>query len=138
AEESVLARSVRRELLRVGGDNVRDDSLDLARVAHLREPLLFDDLRSALARLEHLGEHVLALLAADAPLVYRADERAEFFGRDGRGIRREARGVELTQQLAFEPVGRAARVRGRRRRALIEVRERAVARQKRGVVEGEF
>jgi hypothetical protein len=49
-----------------------------------------------------------------------------------------ARRVQLAQQLRLEPVGRAARVARRLRRALVEVGERAFARQERGVAVSEF
>src|ERR671931_275995 len=50
AEERLLARAVRRELLRVRGEDVRHDPLDLGGVAQLGESLLLDDRLRALAR----------------------------------------------------------------------------------------
>src|SRR5918993_2029495 len=69
AEESLLAAAVLLQLLRAGREDFVDDALDLARVARLRDAALGDDRRGALPRPKHHGEHVLALRAADPPLV---------------------------------------------------------------------
>src|SRR4051812_40655512 len=126
AEERLLAAAICLDLLRVRFEHGGDYLLNLSCVGHLREPLLFDDGLRALARREHLSEHVLALLATDAPLLDCADECAQLFGRDGRSVCRDTGRVQLAQQFALEPVRRAARVRGGSS-ALVEVRESAVA-----------
>src|SRR5579862_10013744 len=58
-EYSLVARAILRQIVGIFLDHFASPTLDLARIAHLRESFRRDDFRSGFARLKHPREHLL-------------------------------------------------------------------------------
>ena len=80
---------------RVRGEHRVDDRAELARVAHLREAALLDDVARPLVLGHRLGEHVFRLAARDRAVGDEADELGEHLRREHRG--REAALVDVAR-----------------------------------------
>ena len=88
---------------RVRGEHPVDDRAELARVAHLREAALLDDLRGHLSSAIDSASTSLAWPREIVPVGDQADELGEHLRREHRG--RQARIVQVAEHVLAHPVG---------------------------------